>query len=405
MLDLKALEQVLAPLEAIGQDELTFDAGGVEVTLRYMPPDAETEAQRWASEVLPKNKEDSDDMDTFAIAEYLDRFKVAVLSHALIKVGDQELGEHIETGETLENGAAVKLPRYKAMRQLLPKWGRPVLAAMFRKYAELMDKLDQKASKAIQFDATDLDAEIERVEARLVDLKRDKLRRLGDTEDDSGFAGKVQVAAAFEGERKAEVTADLEKMRDSARKRDEDAAAPAAEAPVETAPAEAAAPRERKPIIPEGAAPITAPSAPRVTPPGQPVSAMPTPAPVDTAFIDKDDPASAQAAVQAENDRLMAERMAPVVPEAIIPDTAPAPVRRPPHADARDVEAEMGAVQAGAAAVAQAAGDVGGIPAYRMPVQELGAKERPVGGSASVDPATADAGTRNPRFKPANTGV
>lgn len=401
MLDLQALERVLAPLEELGHDELTFDAGGTEVTLRYMPPDAETEAQRWASEALPKNREDAE-TDTFAVAEYLDRFKVAVLSHALVRVSGQELGDHIETGEELANGVKVKIPRHKALRQLLPKWGRPILSAMFRKYAELMDKLDQKADKAIHFDPADLDAEIERLTMRLTDLERDKKRRMGENEDPSGFAEKVKVAAEFEENNKASVQADLDGMRDAARAK---IPTPAPEPAPAVAPA---APRERRSIIPEGAVPITAPSAPstphapRATAP-QSVESAPR-QPMDTAFIDPDDPASMAAAVAAENARLMAARQAQVTREALVPDTQPAATRQPPHAGARAVEDELQVVPAGAAAVAEEAGDVGGVPAYRLPVQELGSKEKPQGGSARLDDPNVGGGSRNPRFRPPNQG-
>ncbi len=393
MLDLKALESVLAPLEALGKEELTFDAGGTEVTLCYMPPESETEAQRWASEILPKTK-DGDDMDTFAVAEYLDRFKVAVLSHTLIRVGGQELGDFIETGEVLDNGVAVKVPRHKALRQLLPKWGRPVLAAMFRKYAELMDKLDQKADKAIHFEASDLDAEIERLEQRLTDLKRDRTRRLA--KDDHAFSGQVKLAADFEGDRKAEVQADLEKMRDIVRTQDEAKTTPE-EVPAPVAPER---PRERQPIIPSGVAPITTPVAPRVQPtPRVEVQPVAPPEPMDTSFIDPADASSAQSVIAAENARMMAERQAA---RTFIQDTPPAATRRPPHADARDVEAEVGAVGAGARLQAEEAGLVDGIPAYRLPTQSLETREQVQGGTAVVDKGAT--GSLNPRFRSSNQG-
>ncbi len=406
MLDLQALERVLAPLEELGHDELTFDAGGTEVTLRYMTPEEETEAQRWASELMPQTRgEDAEEVDAFVVAEYLDRFKIAVISYSLIRVGGQALGDYIETGEELDNGAKVKVVRHKALRQLLPKWGRPVLTAMFRKYAELMDRVDQKADGAIKFDPSDIEAEIERLTARLATLQREHLRRTL-PEEGTDFAGKVAAAATFEAGQQAEVQRDLDTIRDAQRSRAKNAPTTSQagkEKVPEPAPV-AAAPRERRSIIPEGAVPITAPStphAPRTTAP-QPVESAPR-QPMDTAFIDPDDPASMAAAVASENARLMAARQPQVTREALVPDTKPAATRQPPHAGARAVEEELQAVQAGAAA-AEEAGEVGGLPAYRLPVQELGSKETPQGGSVNLDNPNVSGGSRNPRFRPPTQG-
>ena len=109
----------------------------------------------------------------------------------------------------------------------------------------------------------------------------------------------------------------------------------------------------------------------------------------DHSFIDTSDPEAMQAAVDAENDRLMRARMgvqgAPrPEPESVL-NVAHAQ-RRPPHLDAADVSRGY-------------LGNHDGVAPVRAPAEELSRPAAPPGGSPLALNRPVK-GATNPRFKP-----
>jgi hypothetical protein len=171
---MEALEQALAPIEAVGKGEIDFKVNGITVTLRRLLPEEESEAQKFAV-----NR--SDDESSNAL-EYIQRFKLAILSYALVAIGSLNLRDvqYVETGETLEiegTGGTpkkivpVKILRHVAMRQMLIKWAAPARIAMFQQYAELLNRVEDLAEEMVELAPSNLGVEIERLEQRLAKLR------------------------------------------------------------------------------------------------------------------------------------------------------------------------------------------------------------------------------------------
>jgi hypothetical protein len=179
MLDLSILENALAPLSKIGADEITFDAEGISVTLRPLIPEEEVEVQRYAQEAL-SGHQNKDGTDRYAALDFVNRFRKEALAYAIIAVGDLDLHEveYVATGEMTQSGKPVRIPKHVAMRQTISKWTRTMLQVAFAKYGDLMSKIEEKTMKLVEYDPADLDAEIQRVEKRLSELKAEKERRL-----------------------------------------------------------------------------------------------------------------------------------------------------------------------------------------------------------------------------------
>lgn len=399
-IDFKALEKALAPIEEIGQGELTFDMGSTPVTMRVLLPAEELEVQRYASEALPSGETEGDPNNA---VDYLDRFRIGCIAHAIIVVGDLDFREvaYVEMGDSLDNGAMVKVPKVKALRSLVARWSRSLLTRAFRKYSELLNQVEHKAEQAIMFVPSDRDAEIERLETLLAELKTAKEQEA--FKDKEVFTAKVDAALV------AEDTADkvatvlgvrpASPERESLAEEDEQPPAPAVAPP---------APKRTGPISPQQAAPPQERPAHQSARP-QPVH--PTPPRADSSFINADDDDSMNAAMQAEHLRLVemrrrsAQGQRPAdeasALERVHPQLQPPPRRRPPHLDAAEVEEELGLVHT-AAQQARHMGDTpDGVPVYAMPAQDLevpGAQNRPDRGA--INPKTEAGGAKNPRFTP-----
>jgi hypothetical protein len=382
MLNLDLLREAMQPLAEVGKDEIEFDAYGVTLALRPLLPKEEVLVQRAAAVVVEQNKrfeasireqsdEDSNEAESMtraSVLDYFDRFRTSVISFSLVQVGDLDLRgvEFIATGETLPNGNPVKVPRQIAIGQLVETWSRPMISLVFTKYGELMDSLNKDADEVVEDEPSDLDAEIDRLEARLEDAKAEREKRAG---GDPGItAEQVETFVGFgknmdEGAKQAAALPSARDVQQELRKQQEKSAARG----------------PRQSVLP--------PTVPPPTPDPVPVKYnLPPEPPAPSAFDEAvASPSSFGGedldAIAAEEERILLARQK----SAQSRGTA----STPPPKDALSQARPVGTVQ--------------GMEAYRLPtetISERGRKNAPsnAGGGAGVNPAPTD--TRNPNFRP-----
>lgn len=175
MMDLKTLELAFAPIQEIGEGELLFEAEGFTLVVRTLIPDEEVECARYASEAVPEGT-----TDPSSAIDYVDRYRRAVLSYALVQIGDTDLRgvRVIATGETLSNGKPKSIPKHEAVRQLLQAWSKPLLARCLSQFHHLINEVEKRVRDAIQYTPSDIDAEIEALQERIQTLKAEKEEQL-----------------------------------------------------------------------------------------------------------------------------------------------------------------------------------------------------------------------------------
>jgi hypothetical protein len=336
---MEALERAFAPIEEIGQGELEFEVNGTTVTLRRLLPEEESEVQKFATATMKTDEENA-----INAMEYIERFKLGILSYAVVQIGNLDLRneEYVETGEVLDNGKPVRIPRVQALRKLFLKWSAVIRIAMFRKYSDLITRVGKVAESAFVFDPSDLDAEIERLEERLTKLKETSELNKASLESD---IEKIVRDVAIEDERKQKVQAEM---------------------PAEPAVSLDLAPQAPEPL-PVPPTPVSEPSAPVVPHPMQPrQSVIPQSArpqvqrpqhkpPMDQSqyaagmdspdsFVDMGDSESMDRAIQVENIRMLQQRQAAArgqelnEPPSVL--TQIHSHRAPPHVAAREVSDE-----------------------------------------------------------------
>lgn len=377
-LSIKDLQSIMAPLTELGRGEATFEVGGLSITIRTLTPEEEIATQRYARGALT----DGDSNDQINALDYLDRFRAACLGHAIVQIGDTDFRgvTSIETGEKLPNGVAVRVKKHEALMQVMESWSRTMVTTLFQRFTSLMEKIESEVAKTLKYDDDHIDAEISRLEEKLTELKAMKAKRDTGKEDPRGAlrdaaankppptpanpepeAQKETWETARANRKSAEAPVVLEAPSDIPRTLAvEDVAPAAAPAPEPKAePKAEAAPAPRKPLFGDRPKPREAPAAPVDEDPLKNVM---------SSLADTSDPD----VIDAENRRLMAERMAR---------------KTPPHVAAREV----------AKAVEQA-GSIEGVPVFRMPVQDLNpdTAAKPV----RQPPAVAKSNI-NPNFRPA----
>lgn len=392
MLDLNTLKTALKPLSEMGRDEFTFDVDGMSITLRPLLPLEEVAVQRYSASILDDIQEregldTNDNMSRAAAMDYFDRFRIEIIANAIVQVGDLNLRDekHIATGEILENGTPVQVPRGIAMRGIVQEWSRAMLTVCFARYGDLVQKIADEADKIARTTLPDLDAEIERVEARLASLKQDReTRAKGDPSVTASQitnlvnAGKALEAEADSALSRVEDELELQeamKERKAARRPQQRKAEPAPTQAVEPAPAPTppapAPPQERKSVIPSASPPPSSfPSSGGTHVPGE----------VMSSFGDGDDPE----VLAAEELRIMeARRQAALARHAAQEQEA-----RDPFREAVEV-----------------ASPEKGVEAYRLPKEELTPRGRasapsPKKGRKGKGKGKGPQSTENPHFKP-----
>ena len=198
MVNLKALEAAITQVERIRDHEFSFEAGGMEIALRALRPDEETEVQRYAQIAL-EGRPSGDDAptDQASFTDFMDRLRHAALGYSIVQMGALDLRdvEYIETEEEGPGGLPVSLPKWEAMRdQIATEWSRTMLTEVFGKYGELIERLEIRASKSVKFDPVDLDAEIKRVEKRLEELR--EMRKSKAEKDEAAVARDLSASEA-----------------------------------------------------------------------------------------------------------------------------------------------------------------------------------------------------------------
>jgi hypothetical protein len=384
-ISLEALEQAFAPIEQIGQGELTFDVEGTPITIRILVSEEEIEVQKFATQAIPTTDEDEEQNNNTAV-EYLERFKLGTISHAIIAIGDQDFrnADFIELPEKTPQGIPVKVKRYMAIRKLISKWSTPLRTAVFRKYAELLKNIEDKTEKAIKFEPTDTGAEIERLERKVSQLKKEQ----GSVEEESVFS-KVTKGVSDLTVSSIEATT------------------------IEPEPAPIPTPQvaqARKPISPVQVSPATVqePLNPVAQPtiqqtpstPMKGLEGLPSMKPVeDDSFIDSSD----IAAIDRENQRLFQMRQQQ---GATFPPPAPNGSTLDMVRNAKiKANADAEALAELERSLPKPIGSVEGVETYRKPVEELAIKAPMPQKPVMVNQQNAANGTGNPRFRKPAQGL
>ena len=403
MLDLNTLKNALKPLSEMGREEFTFEVDDISVTLRPLLPLEEVQVQRYAASVLEdiqaqEGLSSSDNMSRAAAMDYFDRFRIEIIANAIVQVNDLDLRneKYIATGETLENGTPVQVPRGIAMRGIVQEWSRAMITVCFTRYGDLVQKIADEADKIAQTTLPDLDAEIERVEARLKTLKQDReTRAKGDPSITAHQITKlVEAGKALEEQSetaamRAEAEAILARERREAAIRDPEQQGKPIEEPAEPVVEQKAAPEpsveeqvvvpeapvvhreQRKSVIPQSSPPPSAfPSS----------SGTPVPGEMMSSFGDGDNPQ----VLAAEEARIMEARR-----QAALAAQSAATEARDPFREAVEV-----------------ASPEQGVEAYRLPKEELtprGRESAPSpkkGARKGKGKGKGPRSTENPNFKP-----
>jgi len=403
-INFEALQASLEKIGQLGQAERSFKAGDHAITIRVLQAREEIEVDKYAQIAWD---EASGDEDRAALADYIDRVRVATLSHVIVQIGDQDLRreEFVETGEEDENGNKVKKPRYLVIREMIGKWSRPVLHMCYLNYGTLVQEVESASSKSIESSEANVGGEIDRLQTRLENLKRiqSEQKAMADraamTAQTREALGEYSQAHEDHIDRLATVTGEVVEESES-----EPEAAPKAEGATEPP----KRPVRREPTIPRRAVP------PVRAQKSEPVDAdgIPLPHEGDSFY----DPADGDAAVAAEHKRLEAFRQQkmraqsrptaePEAPES--PEPEPEPLeplpgvtrgRKPPHRDALNTADAVLNLQ-GETVVDQPKAATEAVEGVRLPTETLSPRSKPTEKptKAPVDPPPT--GSRNPRFR------
>lgn len=250
MLDMKALERALAPITEIGREEWSFTIEGTTIVLRAILPSEEIAVQRYAKNAVDANRiveegvVQAEEEQGFEALEFFYLFRSELLAYAIIQVNAVDLRNEafVATGEMTESNKPIRIPKHVAMRNLIQKWSRQMVTAAFTQYGYLIQKLDDAAMTLVEYTPSDLEAEIDRVEHRLEELKTERQRR---APGDANFTAAQMESISDAAEK---VSVDFDRVVKAAA-----VAEPPTPKTMETTP--------RKPVIPERSLPPVAPPA------------------------------------------------------------------------------------------------------------------------------------------------
>ena len=252
---LSQLQKAFEPLTQLSQAEAIVDVAGTAVHLRLLSPDEELECQQESQSFISDLEEDAEDnlARTKAI-QFLDAFRMAVLSRAMVQISDNDLRTTtvIETGETLDNGVTVKITKVQAVRTILEGFPRSIQVRLMQEYHILTESVSKVVEKAIIGEYNSAEAEIEDLEAKIQEIKQTQKGKESAVDED--VRKKMRTATTVsEGftEQRLNTAKDLETKIQEAAKAEN---APAEDQQFDSQ-VEQEAPKVRQPIRPQSAPP------------------------------------------------------------------------------------------------------------------------------------------------------
>jgi len=159
------IEDAFNDLIQIGNIEKKLTIGKIDIVLKTITPADEIEIQK----VISSYRND----DTLAI-EFIDAFRKETLSRAIVEINgkDLRLVSIIETGEKLDNGVSIKIPKNEAILKMLDKLPRNILSHLFNELTALTEQSEKQIEQFLQVKDKDLLVEAEILENRANALKQ-----------------------------------------------------------------------------------------------------------------------------------------------------------------------------------------------------------------------------------------
>lgn len=374
MLDINSLKNAFSNISEIGKGEETFTLSGTEITIRLLLPKEETEVQKLSAQAYAEENKETPDTNV-ATTRYLETFKLAVLSYAIVQVGDHDLREvgFVPTGDVLPNGKQVKITKFKAMRDLLLTFSRKAVDNIFQRYNDLSTTTEIQSEKSLDYEPLDLSEEITNLEERLEELKKKQATSEAFANKKSEVEGLSDTVSDTVSENTVEQTHDnFEQPTEHQAPNTVQETAPQPQPVVQDL-----SPRQR--VVPQQAPPPQERIQPKEMNKEQVMETL------QSSFVDKEkDEPFPPSALSREHERLDRLRQ-----------SANPQHRKPPHMRAKQT---METVSGGESTMADQVGQLGGVPVYRTTEpQEIGKPTPNTTGDISID--SQPSSSKNPRFR------
>jgi hypothetical protein len=167
-ISLNQLKSAMNKITNAGYQEKTVNLGENSITIKTLTPKEESELQKVMSDLSRQ-----EDVTTL---EFVDQVRKETLSRAIIQINNIDLRnvDKVETGEILENGTPVSIPRQEAVAIMVEELPRVLLGKVFEEMSKLTEEVEERTNKLLKPDSVNLDVEIDSLEKRIQQLKMQK---------------------------------------------------------------------------------------------------------------------------------------------------------------------------------------------------------------------------------------
>lgn len=168
-LKLSTLRSGFEKLRNLGHDRDSFEILGVTVELRTITREELSHANEYSRPLFDEAQATE---STFALSDWAQATKYAVLGYAIMRLGDLDFNgvDYVED-DTVSPPA--KTQKHIFVREILSGWEDAAVNLVYRKFQLLTDRAEKKAAEGLEFYEQTKEEELKELENRVGDLRNE----------------------------------------------------------------------------------------------------------------------------------------------------------------------------------------------------------------------------------------
>jgi hypothetical protein len=167
-LKLSSIRKGMSKLRRLGHETDTFTVLGIEFQIRTITRHELTIANERAQPLFEQAQESD---DSYTLANWLKTVQLGVLSFAIMRIDDMDFNGQEYILDDTDPADPETVEKSLFVHTLLDEWEDSLISVLYRKFQELTQQAEEKATKGVKFLSESPEEELEELEEQVATLR------------------------------------------------------------------------------------------------------------------------------------------------------------------------------------------------------------------------------------------